>query len=163
MDILNLRSQCGNFVSRPFFAGTFRDFCVDSALESAVNLKDIPGAALGHFQGGSSPENAGQIIRSVEGSGDSQHYIADFPTEGSSAIHRIFAQRPFQNDLVDRFAILADNAGRKDKNQQMPHTVGADVVGPDLTGYRDHFAATGIKSIHQRCFRNHRQQIHRAG
>ena len=67
----------------------------------------IPGMTPGRFQGGSAPENAGQIICTPESPGNGQHHIADFPAQRCSPISRFPADGAFQNHIIDGFPILA--------------------------------------------------------
>ena len=99
------------------------------------------------FLGGFAPENAGQIVCPAEGSGDSQHHVADFPAQGRAAVDELPAQGSLQGNLIDGCAVLADDVTGKDENQQSAPTVFPEIVGAHLAGDGEHFPIGQIDFI----------------
>ena len=86
---------------------------IDTTLEAAPNGNHIPGVTLSDVLGSSSPNNAGQIVCPVECSWDSQHGVADLPTQGCSTESGFPAQRAFQIYIIQRFAAFNNYRGSK--------------------------------------------------
>jgi hypothetical protein len=77
-------------------------------LESAADSNAVSDLTIGYLLGGAAPKNTREIICPMESPGDCQHHITDLSAQRGAAISRYFADRPFNDTLIDRLAVLGD-------------------------------------------------------
>ncbi len=115
------------------------------------------------FHCGSPPENAGQVIRTAECSGNCQHHIADLSSEGSPAIIGFSADRSLQQHIIDWVSVFAEQGIGKYEDQQMSFSVCPDIVRPDLPGNGKHFPVGQIRAQQNAFFCDDGEGIHSSG
>ena len=139
----------GNLVGGAhFICSAGRLLPVVSALKAAVDPDSASRRQGGCERRAAAPDDAGNIIRLSVTPIDSEHDVADFPSQRGNAVHRLPAHKSLQSyAVVAAFGPPAPADSMTEHENSEVHFIGvALIIRPDLSLYRNKTAPFGGKS-----------------